>query len=764
MDEPLNILFVEDARDDMELTLLKFEEKGIHVNAERVESAADLKRSLVNHHFHLVICDHRLPGFSGAEALEIITNSDEFLPVIIVSGTIGEEAAVQMLKKGASDYLMKNNLAKLVTATEKAIQEKKLAKKNFIAEQKLKESEERFRGIVENSNAGYFYFNHEGLLKKANNAFLFLHKYNHLSEVLNKHYSDFFKSVDDNNVEEYFEQVFKGFAYGSMDIKRMCKDGSVGFQTTSMSPRKKQGVIVGVEGFVIDITDKKFYEQEIITKQREKEAILNNISEFVVYFDKDLNMVWTNREIMATNGEINNFRCHKLFYNSDKRCDKCPVQKALETKSIQEKEVEVEDNVFYLIRAYPIIDAHGEVSNVIEVGWDLTERKQAEKDLKLAKEKAEESDRLKTAFLSNMSHEIRTPMNAIIGFSQLLLKPNIDEKEREVYVDYVKNNGESLIKIIDDIIDISKIQSNQITLFERPFNLKKLIHELLAYHNKVLENADNKKVDLVFEWDKSMDESKELIGDEVRLRQVLNNLITNATKYTSKGHIKIGIKNHNNFIHFKVADTGSGIPKLQLPIIFDRFVQYSPDFESRNFGTGLGLAISKELVELMGGTIGVESEEGKGAVFNFTIPYKPNVTVVNDKWKDKNIQFNWKDKTILIVDDEESNFVLTRRLLKDTGAGFEWAKDGQEAIDRVNDNDYQLIVMDIKMPNVDGIEATKRIKQNKPYIPIIIQSAYSMSVEREKALKAGCDDYFTKPIKVSDFLKKLNTFLQIKDK
>jgi PAS domain S-box-containing protein len=393
---------------------------------------------------------------------------------------------------------------------------------------------------------------------------------------------------------------------------------------------------------------------------------------------------------------------------------------------------------------------------------DITERISYESNLKIAKEKAEESDRLKSSFLSNMSHEIRTPMNAIIGFAELLSQNNLDDKDRKEFISHINQGSETLLNLIDDIIDISKIEAGQIRLNNVAFRLSSVFSELHTLFSKNLKRQNREN--LTFKIDHNgFDPEINIISDAFRLRQILINLISNAFKFTEKGEVRFGIKNvDKDYIRFYVKDTGIGILKEKQQLIFDRFRQ---GFDSKTKfygGTGLGLAISKHLVELLGGEIFVNSEPENGSEFIFSIKYTKTTEVVKPKEKQViNILHDWKNKTILVAEDEMSNYLLINEILKDTAVNLIWAKDGREVVNLFKENqEVDLILMDIQMPVINGYLATKEIKEIRKDVPVIAQTAYAMAGEREKSMKAGCDDYLSKPIKPRDLISAIARFLE----
>jgi len=365
-------------------------------------------------------------------------------------------------------------------------------------------------------------------------------------------------------------------------------------------------------------------------------------------------------------------------------------------------------------------------------------------ELKDAKEKAEESEKLKTAFLANMSHEIRTPLNSVLGFSEFLRSDNLPKQKKEIYLDMINAGGERLLTIISDIVDISKIEAGQFSLNYDICNLNKLIEDL---KNQFSIANSNNEIEIISE--KALENTSSYIStDATRLAQVISNLIENALKFTDFGKITIGYKIKNNQIEFFVSDTGIGIPKKYHQIIFERFRQ--TDLQNSNLptGTGLGLAIAKGIIDLFGGNIRVESEEEKGSKFYFTIPYLPALS--NEKFNPKNdneLILIASGKTILIVEDELSNYIYLRDLLNMYHFKVLHSKNGKDAVELIQRGVLiDLILMDIRMPVMNGFQATKEIRKTNKTVPVIAQTAYAMSEDKRKAIEAGCNDYIAKPI------------------
>lgn len=388
----------------------------------------------------------------------------------------------------------------------------------------------------------------------------------------------------------------------------------------------------------------------------------------------------------------------------------------------------------------------------------ILDRISYEKQLVKAKEDALEADRLKTVFLSNMSHEIRTPMNSILGFSSLILEKDLTEDLKNKYASLIQNSGDILVKLIDDIIDISKIESNQLLVSKQEFEINEILEELKLEYDSFNDDL-SKDFRINF---RNNDISVKIKSDRNRIKQILNNLINNATKFTNKGVIDIWFEYNNSKVLFHVKDTGIGISKSNQSIIFDRFRQTDESSSSPYRGTGLGLAISKHLAILLGGDILVDSQKNIGTEFIVSIPSNVENFVVAPKnivKPTKEVVTDWKGYTVYIAEDELSNYLLLEAFLKDTNINFEWFKNGELLIDAVAKKRPDLILLDLKMPVLDGYKSAEIIKKTYPDLYIIAQTAYAMADEKNKAINAGCDDFITKPLKKNILFYKIARFL-----
>ncbi|VAW18094.1 hypothetical protein MNBD_BACTEROID01-1375 [hydrothermal vent metagenome] len=588
--------------------------------------------------------------------------------------------------------------------------------------------------------------------KKINPAFWKLLGYQE-KDIIGKPFYDFIHPDDIQRTRGVIEgKLLKGEKIENFENRYRTKDGSYKWFEWISQPIPTFGIAYEVAH---DITNRKLVEQALKESEERFKFALKDSSITVSNQDKNLKYTWIyNAKSDFPEDNIIGKTDEDLYPKEEAEILTGIKQEVLDTgKSINTKvRFSVDGEITYhQVSIEPMYDAAGELTGISSTSTDVT-------DLENAKLKAEESDKLKSAFLTNLSHEIRTPMNGIVGFSQLLNEPGISAEKRTQYARIINESGKQLLNIINDIIDISKIESGQIDVNMDKASINEKLNETYSFYKPILSKEE---VDLILI--KGLVDGEDVVyTDATKLQQIINNLISNAMKFTSQGYIEYGYYIKNNFIEFYVKDTGIGVmPEFQ-DRIFDRFSQEDSGKSKDLGGTGLGLSISKAYVELLGGEMWLKSKPGLGTTFYFTIPYKP----ANDKVQEHSPQtegdpqVDLLENTILIAEDNDMNYLLLEELLVKSKAKLIRASNGQEAVDLCKKlPGIDLVLMDIRMPVMDGYEAIRKIKGYRPGLPIIAQSAFAMLEDERKALDAGSDDYISKPIKKSLLIAKIANLL-----
>lgn len=392
---------------------------------------------------------------------------------------------------------------------------------------------------------------------------------------------------------------------------------------------------------------------------------------------------------------------------------------------------------------------------IITVARDITKRKQHENELFLAKEKAEESDNLKSSFLANLSHEIRTPLNAILGFSELLNANSLEADKRQLFIDTIKESGNKLLSVINDILDISFIESGQVQLDTQKFSLNSMIDDLWDKTRRTIDHTGKNielKVNKYF-----ADGEDYFVSDPAKIQQIYYKLLNNALKFTKTGYIEFGYDySGEGHFNFYVKDTGIGVPGKSKSVVFERFRQLEGGMTRGFEGLGLGLSIARGLIHQLGGSIDLDSRVNEGTTITFQLPYQPDERH-SPKKEQAVFTNNVARKKILVAEDDLTNFLLVKEILIDAGNEIIHAEDGEKAVKICEkSDDIDLVLMDIKMPVMDGVEALSKIKASNPGIPVIALTAYAFENDKNKLLDEGFDGYLSKPIDQHELIQAID--------
>ena len=555
---------------------------------------------------------------------------------------------------------------------------------------------------------------------------------------------------------EHFDQIIASKKLTVWEEELITKDGKKDYHIRNMYPvLDDKGDVKLVIGYGVNITERKLIEQQLERKEKSYRDLFNYSQALICTHDLEGNLLTVNPALCETIGyteeELLGNNLMDFIPEKDKEKFRplyldniLSAEKAGGVFRVLHKD----GNILFLLYQNYRVEEVGMQPYVIGFSQDITERIKAENELLLAKKMTEDSARSKEIFLANMSHEIRTPMHGIIGIADLLSRTKLNE-EQENYLKIIIDSANNLVVIINDILDIEKIGSGKFEFETLDFKIaEKLKNTVQSFQYKAMEK------NILLELNCDFDAEQIVKGDPYRLGQVMNNLISNALKFTTKGKICVSCtleeKSSELVIKCAVTDTGIGIRKDKLSVIFDPFVQASSDTTRKYGGTGLGLSICKNLVEMQGGKLSVESTEGVGTTFRFEIPYQHGTPVIVKHIDEtQKVQTSYVHNRILMAEDVEVNQFLARIILESKGWQVDIANNGIEAIEYLKQNDYDLILMDIQMPEMDGITATKAIRQlpdvSKASIPIVALTANALVGNEQEYFDIGMNSCLTKP-------------------
>ena len=624
MDQTYRILLVEDELYDAELNIREVKKTLPNSVFERVDSKDAFIKMVETYFPDIIISDYNMPSFDGLSALKIARKICPETPFIVVTGSINEDTAVECMKAGATDYVLKDSLKRLGSSVLNALEQSKIRKERINAIETIKLNEAKYRYMFHNNPQPMWIYDVETL------AFLEVNK------AAVKHYGFSQGEFLSMRLIDILPQSEADRLMRNIESTDYLAD-----KADEWTHKKKTGELVSVEivsYFIIfnqrnarhvlinDITERKITEERLIHERKLLRTLIDNLPVTIYVKDAECRKIITNRADMEVIGakteeEVLGKTDMEIFGNDIGVRGYADDKRLIETgiPVMNQEEYFYADNGvqhWLLTSKIPLTDENGKITGLVGIGHHITEQRKMQAELIAAKEKAEESDRLKSAFLANMSHEIRTPLNSIIGFSELLDDPDFDAEQKTEFIRHIVDNGNSLLLIISDIMDFSMLEAGQLKLRQQSISVKKIMNELLTEFG---HKAEVRGIQLRFD-DSKNDPDILITSDSYRIKQVFNNLIGNALKFTNEGFVEIGYKVKDETIEFHVKDSGIGISPKFHQAIFERFRQVDTTKSRKYGGNGLGLAISKNLVQLLGGKIWLESEPDEYSDFFFTIP------------------------------------------------------------------------------------------------------------------------------------------------
>jgi len=887
----LKILFVEDLPSDVDLAVLELRKEKLVFVYETVCTKDDLIKAFKEFKPDLIISDYLMPSFNGLQALKEAKKYDPDIPFILCTGSVNEETAVECLKAGAQDYVIKEHMTRLPFAAKEAIEQYKINKEKRASELLLRDNEEKLQSIFSAAPVGIGLVVDQVLIE-INDTFCSMTGYPR-EEIIGNSTALIYANNEEflNTENEKYHQILNE-GTKSLETKIKCKDNTILNVIINSTPLDKKDISKGITFTILDITERKKSEEAL----RESQQLFQAISQvspvgifrarpdgYTTYVNPEwlelsgLNMQealgfgwlkavhpddraqidggwrhdvelkessiaeyrflrtdgsiiwvmgnavpeWRDNNIVGYIGTITNITERKraeialkkseekyrrifdnvqdVYYETNLEGNILEITPSVELFSRGEYKMEdligrslydfysdhIERNLLISelkekgfvfdyevllknregsitpcsVSAKLILDANGRPEKIIGSVRDITDRKNASDALKLAKEKAEASDKLKTDFLNNISHEVRTPLNGILGFAEIISLHDLSEEEKKESLALLFKSSNRLLNTITNYMDISLITSGSLTINKKDFLASQI---LIRIFNNFEPECLTRNLNLILDLPENADNF--IIHSDLEIcHKILSHFLDNAIKFTEKGNIHFGFTSKDEQLEFYVKDTGIGISAHAFDTIFDRFAKVNLGPYKLTEGSGLGLSIAQGMSEAIGGKICLESAPGSGSRFSLIIPLKKSKETSFAGNNYIELKSELSGSQILVAEDEETNFYyLNELLIKETGAKVLHASNGREAIEMFKANPaIKLILMDIKMPEIDGFEATRQIKLIKPEVNIIAITAYAMSGDEERIIAAGCDGYLSKPLNRKNLLEKIAEFVKV---
>ncbi len=782
----ISVLIVEDNESDAQLDVLALEDAGYEVQWRRVQEASELRAALEENGWDLILSDHRMPRFDAFDSLNVLRESRVDIPLIVVSGAIGEETAVAVMLEGAADFVSKDRLGRLGAVVGVHLREAENRRARRIAEDALLESQERFEQAFENAPIGIALMALDGRWTRVNRALSAITGYT-AEQLLTKRSSEISHPDDiEADVEPRHRLVAGEIGDYKVEKRYLGAQGEIVWVSLSVSlvrdPRGEPSYYIYQ---VEDISERKRADEAARASDARTRAMLESAPDAMVIATQAgaISLVNAQTERMFGHsrdeligeqvGLVLPEHLRGVYAERVAEFFRNPVAgaKGAELELVGRRKDGTEFPVEVILSPMP----DGQSTAVSASIRDITERKLADEELRAARDAALEASRLKSDFVANVSHEIRTPLSGVVGLSELLLATNLDTDQRQL-VEGVCTSADALMSVINDILDFSKIEAGKLQLDVDDFSPRKLVKDVCTI---MAGAAEDKDINLKVAVDRIVPGMVRTDGN--RWRQVLANLVKNAVKFTPTGEVVVRVsatmaQDTAPQLRAEISDTGIGIAPEDLERLFESFAQADPSTTRQYGGTGLGLAISKRLVNLMGGEIGVSSALGRGSTFWFTVPLRPATLDADGDQSDHSLvapgtsvevgspQYQALSSAlpagngygarprVLVAEDNEVNQLVAVRLLEKCGYCVDVAENGREAVLKSQQGAYAAIFMDCQMPKLDGYSAASEIRRREGadrHTPIIALTAHTMKGDRDKCLGSGMDDYVSKPFRLA---------------
>ncbi|MFA6940795.1 MAG: response regulator [Clostridiaceae bacterium] len=776
MRKVLRILFIED-EENVLFIKNQLEKQGYDIYFKTADDKNSLKSNLESEIWDVVLSRYRLIDINILEALQLVKTYNKYLPFILISQDIDGSKLVELMKNGCNNLIKKDNVSDLGKIIQREIEDADSNKNKDALWEELKYTEKYYKNAFQSVGDGIITADNDGQITNINKSAEEITEWENNSAI-GVNLDQVFKIKSGNTYHMQNKILEKAInSKSSLGLQKdtilVSKSGIEYYISANYSPiAGEKNIIMGVIIVFRDITRIMLLENYLRKEQNKiiklKDLYLTMLNEVPALFCRlnSNNMIdYYNKNFLEFIGEDNIKRInydYKKFIHSG-NIDKFDEEfiENLNKKITFQTEIRMLNNQgeyrWMLIYGKPLNYIEGKYFGYLLLGLDIEKIKQFEEKLIVSNEQAQEENKAKSTFLANMSHEIRTPLNGIDGMIDLTMRTELTAEQKE-NLEIAKDCSNSLMEVINNILDFSKIEAGKMKLKKAEFKIEDLIEKTVKFN---LVHAKDKGIELKYKIQPGID--KIIFGDYKKIQQVLNNLISNAIKFTDIGGVIVAVEiiseeENQGLFKFSVSDTGIGISVEDMGKLFKNFSQVDGSFTKKYGGTGLGLIISKKLLELMGSNILIDSIKGTGSTFYFTVKLEFVKSKILSSPISKEDFYNNKisniSRNILVAEDNEANQIVIKKMCNKMNHTIKVVNNGREAIEILDEENFDLVLMDIQMPIINGIEATeiirKKEKESGRHIPIVALTAYALKEDRDKFLSIGMDDYLSKPIIITD--------------